>query len=263
MHRGAVALGLGAVAGFTGGLFGVGGGIIMVPGMVVLLAVPQGRAHATSITSMIAASAAAVIPLALGDRVHWPAAAALVAGSMAGAFGGARLVGRLSDIWLARAFLVLILAAAIRMILTGGIAGESTTTAAAVDLGAPAVGLVGIGLVAGALAALLGIGGGLIFVPALVALFAFPQHVAQATSLAVIVPTAIVAALTHARAGRIDWPLAAALAAGGLLGGFLGAVLSLDVAPSLLRRMLAVLLVLAGIRMVARTIAARSRLSPR
>ncbi|NIR37296.1 MAG: sulfite exporter TauE/SafE family protein, partial [Actinobacteria bacterium] len=77
-----------------------------------------------------------------------------------------------------------------------------------------AVGYVVLGLLAGTLAAILGVGGGIVYVPALVALFAFDQHIAQGTSLAIIVPSMVVAAVTHSREGRVDWRLAAILGAG-------------------------------------------------
>ncbi len=253
MPASAVAALLGLSAGFVGGLFGVGGGVIMVPGMVLALGVAQSRAHATSITSMVVAAGAAAVPLALDGRVHWPTAALLVTGAIAGAYAGARFFARVSELWLARAFLALIIVAALRMIFSGGDAAETVATASAVDLDASAIGMLGVGLVAGTLAALLGVGGGFIFVPGLVALYAFPQHVAQATSLAVIVPTALVAAITHARSDRVDWPLALVLGAGGIVGGVGGALLALELPAALLRRLLAGLLVVAGIRMVGRT----------
>lgn len=116
-----------------------------------------------------------------------------------------------------------------------------------------AVALVAIGLMAGLLAASLGIGGGIIYVPALVSLFAVMQHQAQGTSLAVIVPTAIVAALVHARERRVVWPVAIPLGIGGIVGGLLGARTALALSAPLLRRLFAVFLVFAAIRMLART----------
>jgi uncharacterized membrane protein YfcA len=100
-------------------------------------------------------------------------------------------------------------------------------------------------------AALLGVGGGIVYVPALVAFFSIEQHVAQGISLAVIVPTAVVAALTHGREGRVDWGLAALLSAGGLLGGFGGALTALATEGDVLRRLFAVLLVVTAARMLA------------
>ena len=117
-------------------------------------------------------------------------------------------------------------------------------------------GLTCAGLLAGGLAAMLGIGGGIVYVPALVAVFGFGQHQAQATSLAVIVPTTLVAAWVHGRAGRVDWPRAAALGAGGAIGGLIGAWSALAVEGLVLRRAFATILVVVAFRMIRRTRAA-------
>jgi uncharacterized membrane protein YfcA len=245
----AAAIGLGIAAGVFGGMFGVGGGLVMVPGMVLLMSMTQHRAHATSVAAIVAAAAAALVPMALDGQVHWPAAGVLLAGGLTGAYGGARLIDRISPIWLARAFVAIVIAAALRMGLSGPGAAAGPPAA---DLGiAAALGLLAAGLAAGSLAAVLGIGGGLVYVPALVALFGFVQHQAQATSLAVIVPTTLLAAVVHIRAGRVDLRRAAALGTGGVLGGVLGATSALAIDGLALRRMFAVILVIAAYRMLA------------
>lgn len=113
--------------------------------------------------------------------------------------------------------------------------------------------LIVIGLVAGSLAATLGVGGGIVYVPALVALFSFAQHHAQGTSLAVIVPTTIVAGYLHARAGRVHWPTTLVLGLGGVAGGLLGARIAIELDGLVLRRMFAVFLVLMAWRMLGKT----------
>lgn len=113
------------------------------------------------------------------------------------------------------------------------------------------VGFVVLGLVTGLLASTLGIGGGIIFVPSLVVFFEFEQHVAQGTSLAVIVPTAIVGTILHSQQGRVVWPVAFLVAAGGIVGGLIGSYAALSLDPDLLRRLFAVLLVVIAIRMVS------------
>ncbi len=258
------ALALGVAAGFFGGLLGVGGGLIMVPGMVLVMGFAQHRAHATSLAVIIAAAAAATTRLAFEHRVDWDTAGFLVVGAIVGAYAGARLLGVLSDVWLARAFVMLVLAAAIRLALEGP-AGDGTLEASSgLDVGPLGiVGLFVIGLTAGSAAALLGIGGGIVFVPALVTIFGFEQHLAQGTSLAVIVPTAVVATVVHGRAGRVEWGTAGLLAVGGLAGGFAGAQAALALDAPVLRRMFAGLLVVVAVRMLreARSTAA-SRASP-
>jgi len=116
------------------------------------------------------------------------------------------------------------------------------------------IGYVLVGFVAGGLASTLGIGGGVVYVPALVSLFAFSQHTAQGTSLAIIVPTMIVATIAHARAGRVIWPLMALIAAGGVLGAVAGARTALVLDEKLLKRIFAVVLFAIAMSMAWRCI---------
>lgn len=99
-----------------------------------------------------------------------------------------------------------------------------------------ALALLATGLFAGLIAGLLGIGGGIVLVPVLeyaLSLVDFPaawrMHVAVATSLATIIPTAIASSRTHHARGGIDWPLARAWAPGMLLGGLLGSAIAAQV----------------------------------
>ncbi len=112
-----------------------------------------------------------------------------------------------------------------------------------------AIAFILLGLFAGFVASTLGLGGGFIYVPMLVVFFAFEQHTAQGTSLAVILPTALVAGYLHSKRGRVRWRTALLMGAGGIVGGFAGSFLALRLPADLLRRLFAVLLVLVAIRM--------------
>jgi uncharacterized membrane protein YfcA len=114
------------------------------------------------------------------------------------------------------------------------------------------VSLIVLGLFAGAIAASLGLGGGVIFVPALVVLFGFEQHIAQGTSLAVIFPTAIVATIAHTRRGNVRWRLAIPIGMAGIVGAVIGAQIALRLDPDVLRRMFGVFLTLLAVRMAWR-----------
>lgn len=113
-----------------------------------------------------------------------------------------------------------------------------------------AIVLVVIGLVAGMLAGSLGIGGGVIFVPALAVVVGLEQAVAQGTSLAVITPTAAIATYAHIRYGRVDWPAAIPVGAASVVGAVIGARLALETDPLILRRLFAGLLVILATRLV-------------
>ena len=109
------------------------------------------------------------------------------------------------------------------------------------------VGLVILGLTAGTLASTLGVGGGII--PALVALFGFSQIEAQGTSLAIILPTAILSTIVHARAKRIEWKVAALVGIIGVPFAILGARTALAMDQDLLQRVFAVVLGIVAVRM--------------
>ena len=115
-----------------------------------------------------------------------------------------------------------------------------------------ALAFIAVGLAAGSLAVSLGIGGGIIYVPSLVALFAIVQQEAQGTSLAVILPTAMLSAYLHGRAGRVEWRTAILVGIGGVVGALIGARVALSLEAPVLRRMFAILLVITAIRMLRR-----------
>jgi uncharacterized protein len=108
-----------------------------------------------------------------------------------------------------------------------------------------------VGVVAGALSGLLGIGGGIVIVPALVFLFGYSQHLAQGTTLALMVPPiGILAAWTYYRSGNVNLPAAAWICAGFVVGGLLGARWAAAVPELILRRTFGVFFLLMSLRMI-------------
>jgi uncharacterized protein len=102
-----------------------------------------------------------------------------------------------------------------------------------------------IGLVAGVLSGLFGIGGGVIVVPALILLVGLEQRTATGTSLAaLLLPVGLFGVMTYARAGAVRFPMAALLALGILVGTALGTRVAFVLPELWLRRLLAVLLVM-------------------
>lgn len=85
--------------------------------------------------------------------------------------------------------------------------------------------LILVGLAAGVLAGLFGIGGGTIIVPALALWLLMPQKLAAGTSVAAILPTAIIGAISYAAQGNVNWTIAICLAAGMIVGAQLGSYL--------------------------------------
>lgn len=111
------------------------------------------------------------------------------------------------------------------------------------------------GFVAGLLSGLLGIGGGLVFVPILTIGFRLSQAVAQGTSLAAIVPTALVGGVTHLRHRNAD-PRASWWAGGaGLVGAIAGALVAIHLESHLLARVFGAFYIVAALLLLQRALA--------
>jgi uncharacterized membrane protein YfcA len=107
-----------------------------------------------------------------------------------------------------------------------------------------------VGVVVGLVSGVVGIGGGILFVPALVWLFGMNQYKAQGTSLgALLAPVGIFAFLEYYRKGNADFRIALLLAAGFLVGGYFGAVGGQHIPEVWLRRIFALTLIAVGGRM--------------
>jgi uncharacterized membrane protein YfcA len=110
--------------------------------------------------------------------------------------------------------------------------------------------LFAVGAASGMLAGLLGVGGGVLLVPFLVLAVGMSQHEAEATSLLVVLPTAIVASLTLWRRGVGDLPDALAMGFVGAVGAAAGALLALSLPGDVLRTVFAAFLGVVGLRLV-------------
>jgi uncharacterized membrane protein YfcA len=105
--------------------------------------------------------------------------------------------------------------------------------------------LVIVGLLAGMLSGLVGLGGGVIIVPALVFLLGFSQHQAQGTSLGILLlPAGIFAVMNYYKKGYIDVKVVLLLFVGFLVGGYFGSKISLTLPEAMLKKVFAVALVL-------------------
>jgi uncharacterized membrane protein YfcA len=110
--------------------------------------------------------------------------------------------------------------------------------------------LVAFGVLVGAVAGLLGIGGGLLMVPFLTIVAGATQHQAEATSLLVILPTAVVATVTLRRKGIGDAGLALRFGTVGAVGGIAGALVALALPAHVLRLIFALFLAVMSVRML-------------
>lgn len=108
-----------------------------------------------------------------------------------------------------------------------------------------------IGIAAGTLSGLVGIGGGIIIVPALVYFIGFSQKTAQGTSLGLILlPVGILGVLQYYKQGHIDVKVVGILAVGFLIGGYLGSKIALSLSQETVKKIFAVLMILIAAKML-------------
>jgi uncharacterized membrane protein YfcA len=258
LHRLGRAALLGLVAGFLSGLFGVGGGILIVPVLVLAMAMDQRLAHGTSLAAVLPIAVSGVIGFALEDSVDWPVAAALVAGAMVGAVVGTHWLHKLPTHVLAYAFAAVLLASAARLVFDHSDAsGRGVLKVLSVVI------LVALGLLSGTLAGLLGVGGGVVMVPAMIILFGIPPAVAKGTSLAVIIPTSVVATLRNARKRNAELPVAATVGLAGVASAYGASQISVGLDEKTSNALFAALLTLVAVRMIATTRRGAVQPSPR
>ena len=247
-RRTAADVAVGTGVGAFSGAFGVGGGITLVPFLVLVRKVPQKQAQATSLVMVTMAAAAGTVPYAINGDVAWWPSIFIIAGGFAGAWLGAHLMQRSPGWVLQSLFGVMVIIAGIRML---GLAGVPDVPLA--NLEDPNVGLmagyVAAGLGMGLLSALFGIGGGILLVPILVALFDYTQHLAAGTSLAVMVPIALVGAIRLTKPGLTKWADGARYGIGAMIGALVGASLALLLSGGFLRGLFGVLMLFVGAQM--------------
>ena len=247
----AVRAGIGALGGLAAGLLGIGGGLVVVPLLTAWLSVPLKRAVGTSLLVVLVTSVVGVGTecLVAPMNLHWGAALPLAAGALLGAVLGARLVARTAPRTLGILLAVLLVISALKM------AGlfEAMGAMPRLRQEPPAVllllGHVLAGLSAGVLSAMFGIGGGILAVPALAWLhpsWAFQS--ARATSLVMIIPTAILAASLHRRLGNLDVPLARAMAPAAAAGAIAGVLLANSVPGRPLELLFAAVLIISAVK---------------
>lgn len=106
-----------------------------------------------------------------------------------------------------------------------------------------------LGVAAGVLSGLLGIGGGTILVPLFMYFLKMDIHVATGTSLAVIIPTAVIGAWAHSRVGQVDWKVCVIVAVLAALGSYAGVKLNVMLPSDILQKIFAVFLLFIAVQL--------------
>ncbi len=217
-------MGTGLCGGLLSGLFGVGGGIVMVPLLGLILGLDQHRAQGATLAAMLLPTG---LPAVMEYRRRGIATslrlvAVLVLAFLVGVTGGsvlANLIPPLPLRWGFAAFLVLL---AVWTILRHE--GAPDRSAGSFDLGGLLIWAPPIGLLAGLLSGLTGLGGAVVVIPLLASRFRMTQHEAQLTSLMMLLPPiGLPGVFIYAKAqGGLPWLVIGGVAVGfavGALGG--------------------------------------------
>jgi hypothetical protein len=234
----ALALLTGVVAGLAGGLFGVGGGIVLVPVLTGVFRLSQHQAHGTSLAAIGATAIAALFVYWAHGNVVWATAVPVGLASMLTAHYGARLAAHTSKRALTRAFAVFLVLVALRLLWKAPAAASPPFHGTL----ATVVFELLLGAAVGVLAGFMGVGGGILAVPAFALVLGMSQQAAQGTSLAVILLTAPAGALEHHRHGNVTGRLVPWLALGAAAGGPAASWLAQGLPQALLARAFAVFL---------------------
>lgn len=235
----------GTGGGFLSGIVGGGGGAVMIPLMTGPLKMRQHTAHGTSLLIIFTTALAAAITYSLSESIDAALLAVLIAASVVGAYVGARGARRIPGLRLRQLLGVFLIAVAARLLIFRDVDPVfSASGLAEAGIGA-AIGIVG-GIASGAL----GVGGGSIFVPALVLLLGVEQHEAQGLSLWVIVCSSAAGASTHYRQGTVDIAAARWIIPAAIPAAVLGALAATQLGASQLQTIFSIVLVGLGTQMV-------------
>jgi len=239
----------GLIGGLLSGVFGVGGGIVMVPLLISLVRMDQRRAAATSLAAIVPTSIVGSLTYLVNGHIDLVAGAIIAAGAVVGSVIGTNLLRRIPLFWLRWLFIALLILVAVRMVLVEPERGSALELNWIVVLGYLALGLA-MGIASG----LFGIGGGVIAVPALVAVFGVSDLIAKGTSLLVLVPTSIVGTVANTRARLVDLPAGLVVGVAATIAAVPGVALALLIPPRLSSILFAVLLLLAAAQLTVKAI---------
>ena len=111
--------------------------------------------------------------------------------------------------------------------------------------------LIMIGLIAGSLSGLLGIGGGILIIPLLIIFLGLTQLEAQGTALfSMLPPIGILAAINYYKEGFVKWEYAIIISLAFVIGGYFGSKISLNISPQIVRRVFGIIMLIGAIKLI-------------
>ncbi len=247
-------IGVGLLAGLLSGLFGVGGGTVIVPLLVLILGFDQRLAAGTSLAAIVPTATVGVISYAIHGSVAWIPALILAVGAVVGAQIGTWLLPRVPLTVLRWSFVGFLGAVIVSLFLVIP-SRDADLPLTWLTIG----GLIVLGVITGTLAGLLGVGGGIIVVPALMIVFGVSDLIAKGTSLLMMIPTAVSGTIGNIRRRNVDLVAAALVGGAACTTTALGAWIATIVDPLTGNMLFAAFLVVIAVQMSLRALRGRRR----
>lgn len=235
---------IGLLSGFFGGLLGIGGGIVIIPLLVKFRKLEQRQAHGNSLLAQVFIGLTGAVTYSLKGSIDLLASILIAPAAMATARFGAHYAHILPEWKLKRFFGGFIISVSTALLLKPYLIQQHFSAVFLVK----AIILLFIGAITGFLSGMMGVGGAFIMIPAMAILLGLDQHVAQGSSLLVMVPVGIVGAWAHRRLGNVDESLLLGLVPGLLVGAYTGGWLAHLLSGGTLRFIFTSLLVYTGLR---------------
>jgi uncharacterized protein len=234
---------VGLGAGTLGSMLGVGGGIIMVPALT-FLNVPPTQAASTSLIAVMATSISSTIEYSRQKRINYGLGLQIAACAIPGGVLGAVLSEYLLQDTFKLYFGILLILTGLYILYRNSVLKDRHVKRRSLAL---QVGVFAASFGAGIISSLFGVGGGIIFVPAMLLVLGLTMHRAAPTSQFTLMMTAIAGVFTHSALGHPDYLQAIVLSIGAFVGAQIGARLSLITKDVLLQRLLAAVLMTVAI----------------
>ncbi len=223
MLSSALALASGSAIGLTLGLIGGGGSILAVPLLVYAVGVPSAHVAIGTAAFAVAVNAAASLGIhARRTAIRWPCALVFSAAGVGGAFAGAALGKAVDGEKLLALFGIVMIVVGALMLRPRPKGGSQSAWLTRANAARLLPRLIGLGAAVGMLSGFFGIGGGFLIVPGLILATNMELQDATSSSLVAVTAFGIASASSYAWSGLVDWPVAALLVAGGILGAFAG-----------------------------------------